>query len=74
MQHHISQPGKALQAFAVVEISDDRYRTQRPEFPGLRRIPDQGKDLISSNEKGDGATRDVTAADDEQSFHAVIMR
>jgi len=73
MQHHLRQSSETAQAAPLVQIANDRRDAHRAQRRRARRVAHQRVQIEVAGQQGDGAARDVAAADDEQVFHAAII-
>ena len=74
MQHDIRQPRNPGQPFAIIQIARDRDDTHGTKCITLQTVSYQRVDAILLSKQLDSAPCYVAATNDEQSFHAVIMR
>ena len=74
MQHDIRQPGYPRQPWSTVKITRDRDDARGTELIMPCTVSYQRVDAVLFSKEPDSAPCDVAATNDEQSFHALIMR
>ena len=73
MQYNVGQPGDALQAAPVVEVSQHGDRTGRAPIGGTRRVAQQCINARAVGEAGENAAGHVPAADNQDFLHGCIV-
>ena len=64
MQHDVGEAGDPLQAGEAIQIGENGAGAALAPDGHLRRVAQQGEDLIMTQQKGQCSARHVAAADD----------
>jgi len=73
MQYGIGDSGNTLEAGAIIQVAGNRQHAERAQFLAGCRMAHQGEYPVAARQQRNGAHRHVSAADDQQAFHGIIM-
>ena len=73
MQHGVGNAGQPSQAAVIVEITEQRYRTQPAQILSGLRPANQGIDAETPCKPGNRTLSNIAASDDKNSFHSRII-